>query len=110
MTNIITEIAALIGKPKGAELKQKMMALISRPIPQKEYVVPEAAETADVLLHYYAALRAKQQLSKSQKSDDVNETYTEQVFLVASELLVVAANGFDESKPELIFLGKKALQ
>ena len=43
-------------------------------------------------------------------SDDVNETYTEQVFLVASELLVVAANGFDESKPELIFLGKKALQ
>ena len=110
MADIITEIAALIGKPKVEELKRKMMALVSRPIPKKEYVVPEAAETADVLLHYYVALRAKQQLSKGQKSDDVNEAYTEQVFLVASKLLAVAINGFDELKPELVFLGKKALQ
>jgi len=106
MSNIIMEIAAIIGKSEREELKMRLMDLISRPIPHIDYVIPEAVKTADILLHYYVSLRAKKKLSKGHEPDEWDEDYAEKVLLVASKLLIVAVNGFDEQKPELIFQEK----
>lgn len=105
MSNIITEIAELIGHDEEKEKNRLLKELISRPVPEIKCTEPDALKTANYLLQYYAALKAREQMTQ------IHDPFAEQVLLVASRLLVVAAAGFDErSKPMLKFPGPRQVQ
>ena len=92
---LITETSELIGTNKKTELNTKLEELMKIPFSPLEYELPEAAKTADNLFHFYAALRATLvKMGYNEKLDN----YAEQVFLVASKMLVVALAGF-KSEP-----------
>ena len=92
---LITETSELIGTNKNTELNTKLEELMKIPFSPLEYELPEAAKAADNLLHLYTALRA---MLVKMGYDEKLDNYAEQVFLVASKMLVVALAGFKSER------------